>query len=115
MAARDDIRRDCPLPPCRRARDRAPRALNLTQPAVSRQVTLLEAQMNTPLLHRSRQGITPTQAGDLLAHHAAEIERRLALAEAETRALAGQPPPPIRLGSFFTAFAALTPEIEALA
>jgi DNA-binding transcriptional LysR family regulator len=93
----------------------AARALSLTQPAVSRQITVLEAQLQTPLLRRSRQGITATKAGELLAHHAAGVERRLALAEAEVRALAGDPPPPIRLGSFFTAFAVLTPEIEARA
>jgi DNA-binding transcriptional LysR family regulator len=93
----------------------AARARSLTQPAVSRQITLLEAQLGTPLLRRSRQGVAPTEAGRLLAQHAAEVERRLALAEAEVAALAGKPPPPIRLGSFFTAFAVLTPEIEARA
>src|SRR5918992_1284152 len=93
----------------------AARARSLTQPAVSRQVTLLEAQLGTPLLHRSRQGVAPTEAGRLLAQHAAEVERKLALAEAEVAALAGKPPPSIRLGSFFTAFAVLTPEIEARA
>jgi DNA-binding transcriptional LysR family regulator len=93
----------------------AARRLALTQPAVSRQVGLLEAQLGTPLLRRSRQGVAPTDAGRLLAGHAAEVERRLALAEAEVAALAGRPPRPLRLGSFFTAFAVLTPEIEARA
>jgi DNA-binding transcriptional LysR family regulator len=93
----------------------AARRLSLTQPAVSRQVGLLEAQLGTPLLRRSRQGVAPTEAGRLLAGHAAEVERRLALAEAEVGALAGRPAGPIRLGSFFTAFAVLTPEIEARA
>jgi DNA-binding transcriptional LysR family regulator len=91
------------------------RTRSLTQPAVSRQITLLEAQLGASLLRRSRQGVAPTDAGRLLAQHAAEVERRLALAEAEVAALAGLPPGPIRLGSFFTAFAVLTPEIEARA
>jgi DNA-binding transcriptional LysR family regulator len=93
----------------------AARRLSLTQPAVSRQVGLLEAQLGTPLLRRSRQGVAPTEAGRLLAAHAAEVERRITLAEAEVAALAGRPPAPVRLGSFFTAFAVLTPEIEARA
>jgi DNA-binding transcriptional LysR family regulator len=93
----------------------AARRLSLTQPAVSRQVSVLEAQLGTPLLRRSRQGVAPTEAGRMLAQHAAEVERKLAVAEAELKALAGRPPPPVRLGSFFTAFAVLTPEIEARA
>lgn len=93
----------------------AARTLALTQPAVSRQVALLEAQLGTPLLRRSRQGVRPTEAGRLLAGHAAEVERRLALAEEEVAELIGLRRGRVRLGSFFTAFAQLTPEIVALA
>jgi DNA-binding transcriptional LysR family regulator len=93
----------------------AARRLRLTQAAVSRQVALLEARLGTPLLHRTRQGVRPTEAGVLLAGHAAEIERRLAEAEAQVAALAGLRRGRVRLGSFFTAFAQLTPELVALA
>src|SRR5215210_3672338 len=93
----------------------AARALSLTQPAVSRQVALLEAQLGTPLVRRSRQGVQPTEAGRLLANHAAEVERRLAAAEEQVAELAGGRRGRVRLGSFFTAFAQLTPEVAALA
>jgi DNA-binding transcriptional LysR family regulator len=93
----------------------AARALALTQPAVSRQVALLEAQLGTPLIRRTRQGVQPTEAGRLLAGHAAEVERRLALAEEEVAELVGLRRGRVRLGSFFTAFAQLTPEVVALA
>jgi DNA-binding transcriptional LysR family regulator len=93
----------------------AARRLSLTQPAVSRQVALLEAQLGTPLLRRTRQGVRPTEAGLLLAGHAAEVERRLALAEEQVAELAGLRRGRVRLGSFFTAFAQLTPELVALA
>jgi DNA-binding transcriptional LysR family regulator len=93
----------------------AARRLSLTQPAVSRQVALLEAQLGTPLVRRTRQGVTATEAGRLLAAHAAEVERRLARAEAEVAALAGRAQGRVRLGSFFTAFAQLTPQLVARA
>jgi DNA-binding transcriptional LysR family regulator len=93
----------------------AARSLALTQPAVSRQIALLEAQLGTPLLRRTRQGVHPTEAGRLLAGHAVEVERRLALAEEQVAELAGLRRGHVRLGSFFTAFAQLTPEIVALA
>jgi DNA-binding transcriptional LysR family regulator len=92
----------------------AARSLALTQPAVSRQVALLEAQLGTPLLRRTRHGVHPTEAGRLLAGHAAEVERRLALAEEQVAELAGLRRGRVRLGSFFSAFALFTPEIVAL-
>src|SRR5918998_1015287 len=93
----------------------AARRLQLTQPAVSRQIALLEAQLGTPLVRRTRRGVQPTEAGRVLAAHAAAVEQRLALAEAEVAELAGRPRGRVRLGSFFTAFAQLTPEVVALA
>src|SRR5215216_8153675 len=93
----------------------AARALSLTQPAVSRQIAILEARLGTPLIRRTRQGVQPTEAGRLLAAHAAEVERRLALAEEEVAELVGLRRGRVRLGSFFTAFAQLTPEVDALA
>src|SRR3954467_13228362 len=65
-------------------------ALNLTQPAVSRQVSLLEARLGTQLVRRTQQGVLPTEAGRLLVAHAEAILGRLAPA----RAVPGRPPPP---------------------
>src|SRR5918999_1687121 len=78
-------------------------ALGLTQPAVSRQVSLLERQVGTQLVRRTQQGVRPTEAGRLLVAHADAIVGRLALAEAEVADLAGLRRGRLRLGSFFTA------------
>jgi DNA-binding transcriptional LysR family regulator len=93
----------------------AGQALGLTQPAVSRQIRLLERQAGTPLVRRTRQGARPTEAGRLLAGHADAILDRLALAEGQLAELAGLRRGRLRLGSFFTAFAQLTPTVAALA
>jgi DNA-binding transcriptional LysR family regulator len=93
----------------------AGKALGLTQPAVSRQVALLEQRLGTQLVRRSRQGVQPTEAGRILAEHARAVAERLARAEADVAELAGRPRGRVRLGSFFTAFAQLAPEIDALA
>src|SRR5215212_9573687 len=90
----------------------AGQALGLTQPAVSRQITLLERQAGAQLLRRTRQGVRPTEAGRLLVEHADAILDRLALASEQ---LAGLRRGRVRLGSFFTAFAQLTPQVCALA
>jgi DNA-binding transcriptional LysR family regulator len=90
-------------------------ALGLTQPAVSRQITLLERQAGTELVRRTRRGVRPTEAGRLLAGHADVILDRLALAAEQLAELAGLPRGRVRLGSFFTAFAQLTPRVAALA
>jgi DNA-binding transcriptional LysR family regulator len=64
-------------------------ALSLTQPAVSRQVALLERQVGTQLVRRTQQGVLPTEAGRLLVEHADAIIGRLALAETQLADLAG--------------------------
>jgi DNA-binding transcriptional LysR family regulator len=93
----------------------AGKALGLTQPAVSRQVALLEQRLGTQLVRRSRRGVQPTEAGRILAEHAQAVAERLARAESDIASLAGLRRGRVRLGSFFTAFAQLAPEIDALA
>src|SRR5919201_3526544 len=78
-------------------------ALSLTQPAVSRQVSLLERQVGTQLVRRTQQGVLPTEAGRLLVDHADALLGRLALAEAQLADLAGLRNGSVRLGSFFSA------------
>jgi regulatory helix-turn-helix LysR family protein len=90
-------------------------ALSLTQPAVSRQVSLLEQRLGTQLVRRTRQGVLATEAGRLLAEHADAVLGRLARAEEEVAELAGLRAGRVRLGMFFTAFAQLSPEVQALA
>jgi DNA-binding transcriptional LysR family regulator len=88
--------------------------LGLTQPAVSRQISLLERQAGTQLLRRTRQGVQPTEGGRLLAEHAEAILGRVALAEAELADLAGLRRGHVRLGSFFTALVYLSAEAAAI-
>ena len=93
----------------------AGKALGLTQPAVSRQIALLEAQLGTQLVRRSRTGVQATEAGRILASHAHAVTARLNQAEQDVAALANLQRGRARLGSFFTAFAQLAPEIDAIA
>ncbi len=92
----------------------AARALHLTQPAVSRQVAMLEHALGTRLLHRDRGAVRPTEAGALLLGHARAALDRLALAEAQVRALAAPPSGRVRLGSFSSALVHLSSEAGAL-
>jgi DNA-binding transcriptional LysR family regulator len=86
-------------------------AIGLTQPAVSRQVSLLERRVGTQLVRRTQQGVQPTEAGRLLAEHTEVILDRLKLAEAQVADLAGLRAGRVRLGSFFTALVFLAAEL----
>jgi DNA-binding transcriptional LysR family regulator len=92
----------------------AARALHVSQPAVSRQIALLERQLGLPLLLRSRGGVQPTPAGQLLVDHATAVLDRLALAEVQVEALTAAHPGAVRLGSFFSALIYLSAEVAAL-
>jgi DNA-binding transcriptional LysR family regulator len=92
----------------------AGKELALTQPAVSRQIALLERQVGTQLVWRTRQGVRPTEAGRVLAEHADAILRQLALAEGDLAELAGMRRGRVRLGSFFTALVYLSAEAGAV-
>jgi DNA-binding transcriptional LysR family regulator len=89
-------------------------ALALTQPAVSRQVSLLERQVGTQLVRRTQQGVQPTEAGRVLVEHAGALLDRLAVAEAQVADLAGLRAGHLRLGSFFTALVYLSSELGTL-
>src|SRR5919199_4860136 len=73
-------------------------ALSLTQPAVSRQVSLLERRVGTQLVRRTQQGVHPTEAGRLLVEHTDAVLDRLALAEAQIADLAGPRAGPVAPG-----------------
>jgi DNA-binding transcriptional LysR family regulator len=92
----------------------AARELHLTQPAVSRQVALLERQLGVQLVRRTRRGAHPTEAGRVLAGHTDAVVGRLELAEAEVGELAGVRRGTLRLGSFFTALVHLSTELGAV-
>src|SRR3954454_4871857 len=88
-------------------------ALALTQPAVSRQIALLERQLGTQLVLRTRQGVRATEAAELLLPHIDAILGRLQVAEDDVARLTGVQAGRVRIGMFFTAFAMLAPEIAA--
>ena len=89
-------------------------AVGLTQPAVSRQVSLLERRVGTQLVRRTQHGVHPTEAGRLLVEHTAAVVDRLALAEAQVAEIAGLRSGHVRLGSFFTALVYLSAELAGM-
>src|SRR5919107_2225362 len=89
----------------------AAESIGLTQPAVSRQVTLLERRLGTQLVRRTQRGVLPTEAGTILLEHTEAVLARLSLAEAQIADLAGLRDGRVRLGSFFTALVHLSSEV----
>jgi LysR family transcriptional regulator, nitrogen assimilation regulatory protein len=68
---------------------RASIALNVAQPALSRQVRLLEVELTQSLLTRNGRGALPTEAGNLLLRHGRGILHQVELAREELGAVRG--------------------------
>ena len=68
---------------------RAAIALDVAQPALSRQVRLLEVELHQSLLTRNGRGAIPTEAGQLLLEHGRGILHQVALAREELGAARG--------------------------
>jgi DNA-binding transcriptional LysR family regulator len=83
--------------------------LGYTQPAVSRQIAVLEAEAGVQLLQRIPQGVTLTDAGRMLVDRAEGILTSLAHAEEELRALAGLGGGTLRMAAFASAAASVVP------
>jgi len=58
-------------------------ALNLSQSAVSRQISALEESLDVPLFHRHARGLILTEQGDLLYNTARDVFSKLAITEAQ--------------------------------
>jgi len=58
-------------------------ALNLSQSAVSRQISALEESVSVPLFHRHARGLILTEQGEMLYRTAHEVFAKLAMAEAQ--------------------------------
>jgi len=84
-------------------------ALGYTQPAVSRQIATLEAEVGTVLVRRVPMGAVLTDASRLLVERAEAILARLDEAEMELRALAGLEAGTLRLAAFASAAASIVP------
>ena len=66
--------------------------IGIGQPAATKQVARLEAQLGSRLLHRSTHGVTPTEIGHLyyekcrlIAHHVEEAESVAALMQSQVQ------------------------------
>jgi DNA-binding transcriptional LysR family regulator len=57
--------------------------LNLSQSAVSRQISALEESLRVPLFHRHARGLILTEQGELLYRTAHEVFGKLAMIEAQ--------------------------------
>ncbi|WP_028922154.1 LysR family transcriptional regulator [Pseudonocardia acaciae] len=69
---------------------RAADVLHLVQPAVSRQIRLLEDELGVPLFERTRQGMRLTDDGQVLLEHARRALSELERARAEIRPASGE-------------------------
>jgi LysR family transcriptional regulator, nitrogen assimilation regulatory protein len=68
---------------------RAAAALDIAQPALSRQVRQLEVELRQTLLLRNGRGASPTEAGKLLLAHSRGILHQVALAKEELGTVRG--------------------------
>lgn len=76
----------------------AARRLHVVQPALSRSLSELEAELGTPLLVRSRVGVQATAAGELLHAQARLIARQVETAAALVRECGNQPAGKVTIG-----------------
>ena len=84
-------------------------ALGYTQPAVSRQIATLEAEVGVVLVRRVPQGAVLTDAGRLLVGRAETVLAQLADAEAEMRALVGLEGGTLSIATFASAASSIVP------
>ena len=84
-------------------------ALGYTPSAVSQQLLRLEREAGQPLLDRHARGMTPTDAGLVLARHARKVVRQLAAAESDLADIAGVRRGSVTLGTFPTVGSSFLP------
>lgn len=83
--------------------------LHVTTSAVSQQMAKLEREIGQQLLAKNGRGVRLTDAGRLLADHAARILSQVELAQADIEAQRGQAVGEVRIGAFPTAARGLFP------
>jgi DNA-binding transcriptional LysR family regulator len=76
---------------------RAGETLNMSQSAVSRQVSALEQELGTPLFHRHARGLIPTEEGELLMRAARDIALKLEDVRGQLVDSRGQPTGTLRV------------------
>jgi DNA-binding transcriptional LysR family regulator len=71
--------------------------LNLSQSAVSRQISTLEESLGVPLFHRHARGLLPTEQGELLQKAARDIFGKLSMIEGQILDTRQLPEGPLRI------------------
>ncbi|WP_328924557.1 LysR family transcriptional regulator [Streptomyces sp. NBC_00190] len=84
--------------------------LHVTTSAVSQQMAKLEREVGQPLLAKNGRGVRLTDAGRLLADHAARIISQVELAQADVEAQRGCAVGELRIGAFPTAMRGILPQ-----
>jgi DNA-binding transcriptional LysR family regulator len=92
-----------------RSFSRAAESLGYTQPAISRQIAILEQETGTTLVERRPGGVRLTDAGELLVGHAEAVLGRLHDAEAELNELLGLQSGRLRMSTLTSAAATIMP------
>jgi len=90
---------------------RAAKALHLTQPAVSAQISRLEDDLGTALFHRTPKGMALTEAGSLFRHHVEEAFLWLEDGRAAVQGLADLTHGSLAIGAGATATTYLLPPL----
>ncbi|MFT3789977.1 MAG: LysR substrate-binding domain-containing protein [Rudaea sp.] len=77
---------------------RAARELGIAQPALSRQIRMLEVELGHSLLARNGRGATPTEAGKLLLEHSRGILHQVERAREDLGRIRGTPSGRVAIG-----------------
>ena len=93
---------------------KAAASLRITQPALSRQIMLLEEELGEQLLTRRGWGATATPVGVLLADHARRLLKDAQLAKDSVRAFADEPSGTVSFGVPSSLGGVLLPDIARL-
>ena len=97
----------------RRSFSEAALALDYTQSSVSQQVTTLEDDLGATLLDRTQRPVRPTDAGEVVLRHAADVLGRAVAIEEALAAMSGGQTGTLRLGGFGTAWGTFMPSAVA--
>jgi LysR family transcriptional regulator, nitrogen assimilation regulatory protein len=90
---------------------KAAAALNLSQPTLSRQVQLLEAELGQPLLERHGRGVRLTESGKAMLAHGRSISAAVDAAKADMADRLQSPRGKVRLGLPPLVASLITPDV----
>ena len=78
---------------------RASEGLGLSQSAISRQISSLEAEIGAPLFHRHARGLIPTEQGELLIEAAADMAAKIETVRSELTETRDRPEGRLRIAT----------------